>query len=153
MSPGVVLLILRLISAVLLLSFLIIIAWLSYKDIQAAIYKPSAIELSKGFLVVITTQSSELSPGTRIPLLPITSIGRSLTNTLVIEDDFVSSEHALITMRGQQWWLEDLGSRNGTYLNAQPIPAETIITSGDIISIGRTDIKFDLEISGGVNLG
>jgi len=151
MSPGAVLLIFRLVSAILLLSFLIIIAWLSYKDIQAAINKPKTLDLSKGFLVVIATESSELSPGTRIPLLAITSIGRSLTNTLVIEDDFVSSEHALLTLRGPQWWLEDLGSRNGTYLNALPISSETIVTSGDIISIGRTDIKVDLSINGRIN--
>lgn len=146
MSPGVVLLILRLLSAVLLLSFLIIIAWLSYRDIQSAIQEPKALDLFRGFLVVIATESRELTPGTRIPLLPITSIGRSLTNTLVIEDDFVSSEHALLTLRGQQWWLEDLGSRNGTYLNALPVSSETIITSSDIISIGRTDIKIDLSV-------
>jgi hypothetical protein len=148
MSPGAVLLILRLISAVLLLSFLIVIVWLSYRDIQLAIQKPNALDLSKGFLVVIASESSELSPGTRIPLLPITSIGRSLTNTLVIEDDFVSSEHALLTLRGQQWWLEDLGSRNGTNLNSLPISAETIVTSSDIVSIGRTDIKIDLSVTG-----
>lgn len=148
MSPGVVLLILRLISAVLLLSFLIIIVWLSYKDIQAAIRKPNSLDSNKGFLVVVATESPDLTPSTRIPLLPITSIGRSLTNTLVIEDDFVSSEHALLTLRGRQWLLEDLGSRNGTNLNALPITSETIITTSDIISIGRTDLKVDLSNSG-----
>jgi pSer/pThr/pTyr-binding forkhead associated (FHA) protein len=130
---------------------LIIIVWLSHKDIQAAIRKPNALDLSKGFLVVVATESPDLPPGTRIPLLPITSIGRSLTNTLVIEDDFVSSEHALLTLRGRQWWLEDLGSRNGTDLNALPISSETIISDRDIISIGRTDLKVDLSIYGEIN--
>jgi hypothetical protein len=85
-----------------------------------------------------------LLEGNQYPLLPVTGIGRNPSNTIVVEDDYASGEHLLIALRGQQWWLEDLGSSNGTLLNGQPLQEATIISVGDVITIGHTSLKLEL---------
>ncbi len=74
--------------------------------------------------------------GQTYPLLPLTSLGRSPTNTIPISDDYASGEHALVALRSGQWWLEDRQSRNGTTINGMPITQPVIITDGDIIGVG-----------------
>jgi pSer/pThr/pTyr-binding forkhead associated (FHA) protein len=72
-------------------------------------------------------------------------IGRSASNAIVVEDDYVSSEHALLSLRGSQWWLEDLNSRNGTQLNEINLDSPTVVTIGDVMTIGNTRFKLELK--------
>ena len=44
-----------------------------------------------------------------------------MNNAIVVEDQFVSAEHAILTFRGRAWYVEDLGSTNGTYVNGVPV--------------------------------
>ena len=83
--------------------------------------------------------------GRRLSLRPVTAIGRSHTNILVIADAFASNHHALILWRDELWWLEDLESHNGTFLNEQPIAHPMPLTSGDRIRIGATTLRFETE--------
>jgi hypothetical protein len=83
--------------------------------------------------------------GEKYVLKPITSLGRSPTNTVPIADNFSSSEHALVTLRQGQWWLEDRNSRNGTLLNNVPVKQPIVIADGDIIGIGQVRLRMDLE--------
>ena len=86
-----------------------------------------------------------LDTGNEFPLLTITSLGRAPTNTIPVTDNFASSEHALITLRGGQWWLEDRHSRNGTTLNDVPVLQPIVVTNGDIIGIGSVRLRLNLE--------
>ena len=81
---------------------------------------------------------------TAFPLHPLTSIGRAQSATIVIDDSYVSQEHALLTARGGQWWLEDLSSRNGTLLNGVLLAETAVVSSGDIITIGSVQLKVEL---------
>jgi pSer/pThr/pTyr-binding forkhead associated (FHA) protein len=141
MSPEVVLFALRLVSALVLLAFFALAAWLLYRDLKVAAESTTSRQAASGTLTLL---SSDGSGGEEFVLQPITSIGRSAANTLVIEDDFASSEHVLITLRGQQWWIEDLGSRNGTMLNEILLETAAVVTSGDVITAGRTRLRIDL---------
>jgi pSer/pThr/pTyr-binding forkhead associated (FHA) protein len=76
--------------------------------------------------------------------MPITSIGRAASNNIVLPDGFASAEHALITRRQGQWWLEDQGSRNGTLLNDVVLEGTAVISSGDLIAVGGTILKLEL---------
>lgn len=80
--------------------------------------------------------------GTRIPLVhfPIT-VGRDQTNQVVINDTEVSRNHLRIKQRGKLFVVEDLDSRNGTYVNGDRI-LNSIIQSGDKILIGNTELIF-----------
>ena len=80
--------------------------------------------------------------GTRITLAeaPIT-IGRAEDSTLVITDDYASARHARLVPREGQWYVEDLGSTNGTYLDRGKVTAPTPVPLGVPIRIGRTSVE------------
>jgi len=80
--------------------------------------------------------------GTTIPLndTPIT-IGRADGSTLVISDDYVSSNHARLRPDGDAWVLEDLGSTNGTFLDRERVTAATAVPVGTPIRIGKTVLE------------
>ena len=141
MDLAVLLLILRLAGALILFLFLGVIAWLIYQDIHTATATVGGGQGEYGILRVV--QGEEGAEGESHPLLPVTSIGRAPGNTIVLEDDFVSNEHTLLMLRGQQWWVEDLNSRNGTFLNGTPLAEPTIVSPGDLLTIGQTELKVE----------
>jgi pSer/pThr/pTyr-binding forkhead associated (FHA) protein len=100
---------------------------------------------SLGRLIVIERGQTELLPGQSIPLSVITGIGRAPTNTVVLGEPFASNEHARLYRRNGRWWLEDLGSRNGTLLNGERLRACTIVVTGDLVGIGGVQMRIELE--------
>ena len=73
------------------------------------------------------------------------SIGRALTNTIIIEDTAASREHCVVQYGGEgqddEYWLHDKGSRNGTRLNGRYV-TKALVHPGDRIEIGTTAITF-----------
>ena len=67
-------------------------------------------------------------------------VGRASSCTLVLSDDYASSRHARFIRNGNDWFVEDLESRNGTYLNEQRIDQLEALTRGDSIRVGRTTL-------------
>ena len=80
--------------------------------------------------------------GTVIPLgtTPIT-IGRAADSTIVLDDDFVSTNHARLTPSGNQWVVEDLGSTNGTWIDREKVNAPTVLRPRVTLRIGRTSME------------
>jgi len=76
----------------------------------------------------------------KLDTTPIT-IGRADGSTLVISDDYVSSNHARLRPDGDTWVLEDLGSTNGTYLDRTRVTAATAVPVGTPIRIGKTVLE------------
>lgn len=147
MSLPELLLLLRLLAALLLLGFLGTIAWLIYHDMKVTAAELSDRQRQYGYLRVIGNESDSPPPiGTQFPLLPLTSIGRAPSNTIVLDHGYASAEHALLTRRGRQWWLEDLGSRNGTLLNETPLQEAAVVSAGDTITVGDVRLKIELEL-------
>ncbi|MBN1202672.1 MAG: FHA domain-containing protein [Anaerolineae bacterium] len=145
MSTEYVLLALRLVTAALLLVFLGAVFVALWRDYRAASGAAAGSGRRRGWLVVIEAGDNAALSGTSYPLLSLTTLGRSPTNTVVLDDTFCSQEHALVTWRGGQWWLEDRDSSNGTRLNGQPVQEPVVLSSGDVIGIGRTEFKISLE--------
>jgi hypothetical protein len=77
--------------------------------------------------------------GTRIALTgkPI-FIGRANDSTLVLTDDYASTRHARISETGGSWYLEDLGSTNGTYIGQSKVDGPVPVEAGVPIRIGKT---------------
>lgn len=100
-----------------------------------------------GQLIVVDAGQSNLVAGQTFPLLPVTALGRSPSNTIIIPDPFASHEHALLAYHDGHWWLEDLNSTNGTLLNDEPIDQPVIVTTGDIIGIGHVRLRVELKKS------
>lgn len=138
MSLPVVLLILRLAGAIILLAFLAFITWLIYLDIRNATRAAASQEEPHGLLRLLDGETSRV-----FPLGPVTSIGRAPGNSIVLPDSYASNEHALLMLRGRQWWVEDLNSRNGTLLNGEPLQAATIISPGDVLTVGNSQLKLE----------
>jgi hypothetical protein len=80
--------------------------------------------------------------GTTVPLgtTPIT-IGRADSSTLVVADDYVSTNHARLVPHGDAWVVEDLGSTNGTFLDRQRVTAPTPVPLGVPLRIGKTVLE------------
>ena len=67
--------------------------------------------------------------------------GHADVSTLVLTDNFASSRHARITNRGGQWYVVDLGSTNGTYLDQQRVQGPLLVAPGQPIRIGQTALE------------
>lgn len=144
-AADILLFALRLASAIILLASLAVILWYLRRDLHAVATPAPARPAQLGRLEVLTVLDGELrGTGTGFDLRPVTRIGRGLVNTVQIDDTFVSSDHALLTLRDGRWWLEDQNSRNGTVLNGLPIAQPTLVTDGDIIEIGSRAFRLDL---------
>ncbi len=65
-------------------------------------------------------------------------IGRENANDLVLKDPEMSRRHARITYQGGRYYIEDLGSTNGTFLNDQPVRSQLPLNHGDIIRLGES---------------
>jgi hypothetical protein len=89
--------------------------------------------------LVVTAGGHE---GTMIELgaTPIT-IGRSAENTLVLDDDYVSSRHARLYPHEGSWVVEDLGSTNGTYLDRTRLTTAMVLPVGSPVRIGKTVLE------------
>lgn len=80
-----------------------------------------------------------------VPLhTPVIAIGRAITNNLVLPDDPVSAQHCRIEREGKAFRLTDLGSRNKTWVNGDPVE-NAVLRHGDQIRIGRSTFIFEDE--------
>ena len=68
-------------------------------------------------------------------------IGRGNDSAIRLDDDYVSTRHARIAVSGDQWYVEDLGSTNGTYVGTSRITQATAISLGTQIRIGKTILE------------
>ncbi|MEK7295166.1 MAG: trypsin-like peptidase domain-containing protein [Actinomycetota bacterium] len=73
------------------------------------------------------------------------TVGRSSDNDLTVSDDSVSGHHAEIFQRDGRWWIRDIQSSNGTYVNGHRTQESTILR-GDRINFGVAEFVFDGQI-------
>lgn len=69
-------------------------------------------------------------------------IGRSPDCDVVLRNATVSRHHAEIRSDGEQWVVEDLGSKNGTGVNGTPLSGPTPVHEGDLLTFGRIGMRF-----------
>lgn len=93
--------------------------------------RPRRLVVSEGPLV-----GTEISLGT-VPIL----MGRAQECTVVLEDDYASGKHARLFPQGSRWFLEDLGSTNGTWLGDEQLSRASTVEPGDRIRIGKTVLE------------
>jgi hypothetical protein len=102
--------------------------------------RPAKVKRGRAAHNLIVTEGA--LAGTRLTLgEQAITIGRAEDSTLVITDDYASARHARLVPRSGQWFVEDLGSTNGTYLDRTKVTAPTPVPLGVPIRIGRTSIE------------
>jgi pSer/pThr/pTyr-binding forkhead associated (FHA) protein len=88
-------------------------------------------------LLLATPSGTHVIPLESTPL----TIGRGLNNDIILEDTRVSRHHAQLRYRARRFWIADLGSTNGTYVNDDQV-AERSLRDGDTISLGGLELTF-----------
>lgn len=77
----------------------------------------------------------------------VTTIGRSETNRIVVEDEVCSRKHCEVFFTGDHWKIRDLDSRNGTKLEGEKLIGDAVLEPGDIIQIGSCRLNFTMDLS------
>ncbi len=131
---------LRLLFLALLYAFLFGVVKVLLRDLRTAAREPIK---ALGRLVVVASEVAEPAAGAVFPLDAVGTLGRDVNNTIVVDDPFASAEHAVLSFRGRAWYVEDLDSTNGTYLNGQRIDGLAAVAFGDELQVGR--VRFRLE--------
>ncbi|HET8901623.1 MAG TPA: FHA domain-containing protein, partial [Holophagaceae bacterium] len=72
---------------------------------------------------------------------PEITVGRGAGNLLVLEDGMLSRHHARCFLKGDGAWIEDLGSRHGTFLNGRRVDEPSELKEGDRLLLGRTEVR------------
>jgi hypothetical protein len=100
-------------------------------------------ELHSGRLVVV--KSSDLDQGSDFELNSAQlTIGRGGQNDIALpQDEYVSARHARFEPRRDGVWIQDLGSTNGTYLNGARLERPRRLSSGDVVRVGDTDLRYE----------
>ena len=137
MSIEVTVFLLRLLSSLILAGFLLALFYLIWRSLNQMTDTLEAEQGHYARLATIGDQNGENRLDKSFALLPITTLGRSSSNAIVVDDEYASALHATIVLEDGQWWIEDRESRNGTQLNDQRIQQPVALADGDEISIGR----------------
>jgi hypothetical protein len=97
---------------------------------------------------LVVQRGGGLEPGERFDLFGGLSIGRSPDADVRIEDRFASGIHARVYSRGPTYFVEDMNSTNGTFVNGEQLHGETGLSDLDELRIGDTEFRFELDIPG-----
>lgn len=109
--------------------------------------KPASARPSSGPATVATAKRLVITSGPKTGLeLPLSAdsltIGRSSESALVIRDDYTSSHHARLMLRGDSWAIQDLDSTNGTFVAGQRVSGSPVALSlGTPIKVGATTFE------------
>lgn len=76
------------------------------------------------------------------------TIGRDIDCDVPLDDELVSAHHARLSYHHGQWWVDDLNSTNGTYLNTEKLLSPTVVISGDEIRCGESVVFIQIEEAG-----
>jgi pSer/pThr/pTyr-binding forkhead associated (FHA) protein len=90
--------------------------------------------------VLVVTAGALSGTSVRLGEAAVT-MGRAQDSTIVLDDDYVSSRHARVFPRDGQWFVEDMGSTNGTYLDRTKVIAATPVKIGVPIRVGKTVVE------------
>ena len=96
-----------------------------------------------GTLVVERSPARAPRVGERLTLRPTNAIGRDAGNDISFPDEAASARHATLELRDDEWWIEDLGSTNGTLVNGVRIEKRERVRFGDEIAIGRAAMRLE----------
>lgn len=98
---------------------------------------------------LVGSLTPDAAPDNIYPLLDSAyTLGRASSNTIAIADGSVSSHHARIVRTPEGFVLEDLQSRNGTYVNGEQVTDKRLLADGDLIRLGKIIMTFNVAREG-----
>lgn len=138
---GPIVLALRVLLALALYLFLGLALWMLWQDLRRTVLKASDRKVP---LIRLEVQADHEDARVRAFSQPQVLLGRDPTCDVPLTDSSVSARHALLSFHHAQWWLDDLGSSNGTLLNHEKVETATVLTAGDEIECGRVRVLVTL---------
>lgn len=129
---------------IIILYFIIYYALkIMYKDVKGGGRKKSGYSENKryGIELLSAGENSNLEEGTLLLLRENISIGRREGNTIRLDDQYVSGNHAKILVKNREVIIEDLNSTNGVFVNDQRIKGSYKLRANDKIKIGTAIFK------------
>ena len=137
----------RFVLLALLWVFIFLVMWTQRKDVvsaggtmrrKASASAPAPREKARTLAVV---EGPLKGSHMEIASLEDLTVGRAGDNDFQLGDDFASSRHARLFRRGSDWFVEDLDSRNGTFVNGVRIDQPERVTVGTDMKMGRTIVR------------
>lgn len=143
MSEDVTILVVRFAVLAVIYLFLFTVVRTVLRELtRARPVRVGGVERDVAMLYVVQPGKTGLRSGDPFPLEPSTTIGRIEGNGVILDEDTVSGRHAAVEFHDGRWWLRDLGSRNGTLLNNEPVDGQDQLEPGDLIQIGAVRLQF-----------
>ncbi|OEX93195.1 FHA domain-containing protein [Corynebacterium sp. Marseille-P4321] len=127
--------------------FILLVLWSQRKDVvaaagavrrQASASAPVAREKARSLAVI---EGPLKGSHMEVASLEDFTVGRAGDNDFQLGDDFASSRHARLFRRGSEWFVEDLDSRNGTFVNGVRIDQPERVSVGTDMKMGRTIVR------------
>ena len=139
-----VVLALRLALAIALFIFL---GWAFYTLLQELRQQGSKLSIQKKLGITFYIKTDQGKESIKHFTQTEMVLGRDTNCDLSIMDEALSAHHARITYHHGQWWLEDLNSTNGTFLNREKLNTPAVVITGDEFKCGNTifSIRIDAD--------
>lgn len=138
---GLIVLLLRTVLAISLYAFLLLAFYLLWRSLRLA--SQQTLDRKLPPLNLILERGDERVAHTFSQANIV--VGREPGCELCVPDTTVSARHARFIYRQDHWWVEDLNSRNGTYLNQEKVTLPIVLTNGDTIRCGNVALKVHLD--------
>lgn len=137
---AIIFLILRILLVAVLYGFLGLAFYVLWRDMKQ---QGQLLAARQPTPLTITGLADNLTPPERFTK-PEIILGREPGCDFQLDDQTVSSRHVRLSYRQNQWWLEDMASTNGTYLNGEEVTAPVVITQGDELRLGQVGVKISI---------
>jgi len=141
-------LILRLILAIALYAFL---GWALWTLLQELKQQGDKLAVQKKPAIILHIKIDQGQESTRRFSQPEIMIGRDPNCDLSMMDEALSAHHARLAHHHGQWWLEDLNSTNGTFLNREKLTTPAVVITGDNFKCGNTVFGIQVEENNGLS--
>lgn len=139
---GPIVLALRLLMALCLYGFL---GWAFYTLWQELQHDARELTSRRAPEISLSIATGDAAPVIRHFMQSEITLGRDPISDISIADETASARHARLSYHHGQWWIEDLGSTNGTRLNRVALTIPTVLTTGDEIRCGNMRLLVNLS--------
>lgn len=142
-------LLLRLILAIALYAFL---GWALWNLLREFRQQGDKLATQKKQAITISYKPDQGDEAQRQFSQPEVIIGRDKKCDIAITDEALSAHHARLSHHHGQWWLEDLNSTNGTFLNREKLTTSAVVITGDHFKCGNTEFGIQVEDRDGLSV-